>query len=88
VVVTFTDDQGTLETVTSAATTVVGDSIPPNGLPQTLSGNEGQDSIQGGAGADTIFGLGENDIIDGGTGADTIFGGSGNETITAASGQM
>jgi Ca2+-binding RTX toxin-like protein len=86
VVVTYTDDQGTLETVTSAATTVVGDSIPANGLAQTLTGTEGQDSILGGGGIDTIFGLGENDIIDGGTGADTIFGGSGNETITGGAG--
>ncbi|MET3441048.1 Ca2+-binding RTX toxin-like protein [Variovorax paradoxus] len=77
----YTDNGGTLEAVSSAATVVTGDAIPANNAAQILAGNEGQDIIFGGAGADSINGLGENDVIDGGTGADSIAGGAGNDTI-------
>ncbi len=86
VVVTYTDDQGFPNTVTSAATTVTGDFIPANGAAQTLTGTEGQDIILGGGGADNISGLGENDLLDGGAGADNIQGGAGNDTIIGGTG--
>ena len=86
VVVTYTDDQGTVETVTSPATTVVGDFFAANGAAQTLLGTEGQEIINGGGGADIISGFGENDIIDGGTGIDTIAAGAGNDTIAGGDG--
>ena len=50
VVVTFTDLQGHLETVTSDATGVVGDFIAANAAAQTLNGSAGQDIIFGGGG--------------------------------------
>ena len=40
------------------------------------------DDIEGGAGADTIFGGTRDDTIDGGAGADLIFGGTGDDTLT------
>ncbi|WP_137920036.1 peroxidase family protein [Hydrogenophaga sp. 2FB] len=79
--VSFTDNGGTVETVTSAVTVVTGDSIPAAAAAQVLNGTEGQDIIFGGGGADSINGLGENDIIDGGAGADSINAGAGNDTI-------
>src|SRR5262249_42229604 len=72
VVVTYTDDHGTLETLTSAATTVTGDFIPANAAAQTLTGTEGSDIILGGGGADTLNGLGGDDLLDGGAGNDVI----------------
>ena len=86
VVITYTDDQGTIETVTSPATAVTGDFVAASDLVQTLLGTEGQDIINGGGGADIIFGFGENDIIDGGTGIDLIDGGAGNDTIAGGDG--
>ena len=82
VVITYTDDHGTLETVTSAPTIVTGDFIAANAAGQPLTGNEGQDLIFGGGGGDIINGLGEDDRLDGGTGGDIILGGAGNDTIT------
>jgi len=82
VVVTYTDDHGTTETVTSAATTVVGDFIPANAASQTLTGNAGDDLILGGAGNDTLNGLGGGDTLDGGAGTDTLNGGDGNDSLS------
>jgi len=86
VITTYTDDNGTLETVTSATTTVVGDFIPADIAAQILAGNEGQDIIFGGAGGDNISGNGENDLLDGGADADLILGGAGNDTIIGGTG--
>jgi Ca2+-binding RTX toxin-like protein len=80
-VVHYTDDHGTLETLTSAATTVTGDFIDPNNAAQLLTGTEGQDIIFGGGGNDTLNGLGEDDQLDGGAGNDTLTGDAGNDTF-------
>jgi len=85
--VSFTDNGGSLETLTSAVTTVTGDAIPAAAAAQVLNGTEGQDIIFGGGGADTINGLGENDIIDGGAGADNIQAGNGDDTINHTLGE-
>jgi len=82
VVVRYTDDHGTLETLTSAATTVTGDFIDPNAAGQVLTGTNGQDIIFGGGGNDTLNGLGEDDQLDGGTGNDIINAGLGNDTLS------
>ena len=87
VVVTFTDDQGTLETVTSAPTAVVGDFIPANGAGQALAGNEGADLIFGGGGLDAIGSFGGSDTIDGGLGTDLIDAGGGDDIINYTMGQ-
>jgi uncharacterized delta-60 repeat protein len=46
-----------------------------------IYGNEGDDSINAGAGNDTVYGNGGDDTIDGGSGNDTIDGGGGNDTV-------
>ena len=47
----------------------------------TLTGNDSDNSIFGGAGSnDTLIGKGGNDYLDGRTGADSIIGGTGNDT--------
>lgn len=46
----------------------------------------GNDTVSGGAGADSISGGDGNDQIDGGNGADSLRGGTGNDTITGGGG--
>ena len=52
----------------------------------TLTGDDGVNSIQGGAGADTINGGGGNDTLNGAAGGDTINGGEGNDQVFAGDG--
>jgi Ca2+-binding RTX toxin-like protein len=86
VVVTYIiDDQGTRETVTSAATSVVGDVFVGGAGDDIFTGTEGDDIASGGAGDDTLNGLGGNDILNGNDGADTILGGAGNDTLSGGS---
>src|SRR6185295_4529881 len=87
VVVTYTDDQGTAETVASAATTIVGDFIAANGVGQGLPGTAGDDLIFGGGGNDVISALAGSDTIDGGTANDFIDAGAGDDTINYTMGQ-
>ena len=87
VVVTYTDDQGTTETVFSASTTVVGDLFFGVGNAiDILSFTEGEDHVFGNGGNDTLIGLGGNDQIDGGAGNDTLIGGLGADTMTGGIG--
>ena len=86
VVVSFVDDQGTPESVPSAATGVVGDLIFGNDAGNTLIGTAGQDEIFGQGGNDIITALGGNDILDGGLGNDTLNGGTGADTMTGGIG--
>ena len=72
VVVTFTDDGGTPETVTSAATQAVSE----DGI---FFLTEDADNFTGTANADQIWGLGGNDTLFGLGGNDQIFGGLGND---------
>jgi VCBS repeat-containing protein len=58
------------------------ESLDSNGNPRT----GGDDTIDGGAGNDTIFGQNGNDTITGGAGDDWIDGGSGNDTIRGGTG--
>ena len=77
VVVSYTDDGGMDETLTSAATAAVGEDI--------LTGTAGNDSdLQGGAGRQTINGLGGDDTLTGGAGDDVFrfAAGAGSDRIT------
>jgi Ca2+-binding RTX toxin-like protein len=75
--VTFTDGEGTLETVTSAATRAVGNTINGTTGANTLTGTAGDDVITGGRG---------NDTISAGAGDDTIVWSSGIPIIGAPDG--
>ncbi len=86
VVVTYTDDQGTLEPLTSTATTIVGDALTGNGNANILTGTEGQDIISGLGGADVLNGLGGADILNGDAGADAILAGAGDDLISGGAG--
>ncbi|MBU9698758.1 heme peroxidase [Rhodobacteraceae bacterium HSP-20] len=61
--VTFTDGEGTVESVTSAATRAVGN---------TINGTASAETLTGTAGDDVISGLRGNDTINAGAGDDTI----------------
>ena len=80
-VVTYTDDSGFDETVTSAATAAVGDFITGNGQANNLSGTAFSDRIQGLGGADTLNGLGGSDVLEGGGGGDALNGGAGVDSL-------
>ena len=72
VAVTFVDDGGTTETVTSAPTQPVADDL-------LFILTEAADNFTGTAGADEIWGLGGDDTLFGLAGNDLIFGGLGND---------
>jgi len=57
-----------------------------NGLGCTITGTNGNDTLNGTNGADVICGLGGNDTIDGGNGTDTIYGGDGADAISGGNG--
>jgi Ca2+-binding RTX toxin-like protein len=86
VLVTYTDDQGTVETVASAATQAVGDLIFGTNGPDTFIGTDGQDEIFGQGGADILNGLAGNDLLDGGAGNDRLDGGLGADTMSGGLG--
>jgi Ca2+-binding RTX toxin-like protein len=86
VVVTYTDDNGTLETVTSAATTVTGVVFAGGAGSQNFAGTEGDDVASGGAGNDLLNGLGGNDTLSGDAGTDILRGGAGDDLITGGAG--
>jgi len=75
--------------VANTATTVTGgiggDALRGNAaLPNSITGNAGDDSIFGGAGNDTLAGGDGADTITAGSGNDNISGGSGNDVIIMA----
>ncbi|TWC34957.1 Ca2+-binding RTX toxin-like protein [Pseudomonas sp. SJZ079] len=86
VVVTYTDDLGTLETVTSVATSVVTNLIVGTPGNDVLNGTAFADEIQGLAGNDSLFGFAGNDVLIGGAGNDVLSGGSGADTMTGGTG--
>ncbi|OYU01216.1 MAG: hypothetical protein CFE36_12075 [Sphingomonadaceae bacterium PASS1] len=88
VAASFTDGIGTVETLTSSVTGVVGDNFV--GVPvtaRTFTGTAGDDIANGAdatnvlGGSDTMSGLAGNDILNGRAGNDVITGGAGNDTI-------
>ena len=87
VAVTFVDDNGTTETVRSAATDVVGDLIIDTNLATTLMARRARIDIFGQGGNDTLNGAGGNDILDGGAGNDSLIGGAGNDQMSGGTRQ-
>jgi len=54
--------------------------------PLWVDGNNGNDTITGGSGNDTLIGNNGNDMILGGAGTDAVFGGNGNDNIDGGRG--
>ena len=86
VVVSYTDDNGTPETVTSAATALTGNVFQGNGQANSFVGGDGDDIAFGGGGSDSLMGNGGADILNGEGGTDIILGGTGNDVITGGAG--
>ncbi|HSH97045.1 MAG: hypothetical protein ACAH07_11790 [Methylophilaceae bacterium] len=63
------------------------DQLYGDGNANVIAGNDGNDTIDGGAGNDNLAGGNNDDSITGGTGNDTIDGGSGNDWIDATLGK-
>jgi Ca2+-binding RTX toxin-like protein len=90
VIVSFVDGVGTLETVVSDPTGIVGANFVGTAGADIFDGTAGDDIANGGAGPDTLRGFGGNDVLngqggadflDGGEGADRMVGGAGNDTF-------
>ncbi|MGA2498927.1 MAG: beta-propeller domain-containing protein [Tepidisphaeraceae bacterium] len=67
-------------------TVTVGFGVDQAGIPVTILGGPGDDSITGGAENDYIIAGDGNDTVDGGLGDDTIFGGAGNDLLQGGDG--
>lgn len=83
VVLSYTDDQGTLETLTSVPTIATGDLFFGTSKVDTFAGTNGQDIIAGLGNNDILNGLNGDDIFRYtiGDGKDIVDGGSGNDTL-------
>ncbi|WP_223217093.1 peroxidase family protein, partial [Rhizobium cauense] len=92
VTVSYTDDSGYLETVTSQMTAVIGDNnggavndtLNGTADPNLINGRDGNDVLNGLQGDDVINGGDDNDTLNGGAGNDTLNGGAGTDTATYA----
>jgi len=62
-------------------------SVTCNGLPATIVGTDGGETLNGTPGRDVIHGRGGNDVIRGNGGRDIICGGSGNDRLFGGSGR-
>ena len=87
---TIVMDLGTMERVTvnmlGGDDLITVDPTVPGTIPFTIDGGDGNDTINAGAGADTLLGGLGNDIINGGAGIDSLQGGDGNDTLTGGPG--
>jgi Ca2+-binding RTX toxin-like protein len=83
VIVSYTDNHGTVETLTSAASgSVVGDRFVGTAANDTFGpGTAGDDVVLGGGGADTLTTGAGADVVSGDGGDDTINTGAGNDVI-------
>ncbi|MFI8748322.1 peroxidase family protein [Pseudomonas sp. NPDC077186] len=85
--VSYTDNRGTLESLTSAATAVIASAvIMGTNAANTLNGTALDDHIVGLGGDDVLNGLGGDDILDGGDGNDVLNGGAGNDELIGGAG--
>ena len=57
------------------------DVINASGMPSTISGGDGHDTLWGGSGADQLRGFGGNDSLRGGDGDDALFGDTGSDAL-------
>jgi Ca2+-binding RTX toxin-like protein len=81
VIVSYTDNHGTAESVTSAATGVTGDLFVGTDAANTWTGTAGDDVARGAGGNDTLNAAGGNDLVSGDGGDDTINVSTGNDVM-------
>ena len=60
--------------------------MQPNDGDQLLNGTAGADIISGGGGNDILYGNGGDDVLNGDAGDDTLFGGDGNDILSGGAG--
>ena len=82
VTVSFVDNAGSLETTTSAITTVVGELFNGGAGVDVKTGTAGQDEYHGGGGNDNLATGVEDDIVSGDAGDDTVSVAAGDDLIT------
>jgi Ca2+-binding RTX toxin-like protein len=85
-VVTFTYQAFDGQALSHVATVTITVRAGCDGVPATIVGTAGNDTLDGTGGNDVIVGLGGNDTIDAGSGDDRVCGGSGRDGIEAGSG--
>ena len=86
--VTYTDGNGTTETLTSDLSgKIENDGRTSTEADDNLVFLSGADEVTAGAGSDKVNGGGGNDMLDGGTGADTLLGGSGSDELLGGEGE-
>ncbi len=64
----------------------IGNETEDSNSQDTLNGESGDDSLDGGDGKDQLFGKAGNDLLKGGTGNDLLYGQSGNDLLYGQSG--
>jgi Ca2+-binding RTX toxin-like protein len=81
VVVSYTDNHGTGESVTSAPSGVTGDVFVGTANADVFNGTAGRDKASGLGGDDTLNTGAADDVVEGGAGDDTISTAAGNDVI-------
>ncbi|AQZ34168.1 heme peroxidase [Pseudomonas sp. LPH1] len=86
VMVRYTDNGNTLESLTSAATAVLAGIMVMTTFGGTLTGTAGSEIMLGSDGDDILLGMGGDDTLEGGAGNDTLSGGAGNDSMSGGLG--
>ncbi|MFI8608431.1 peroxidase family protein [Pseudomonas sp. NPDC077649] len=81
VVISYTDNGNTLESLTSAATAVLAGIMVMTTFGGTLTGTAGAEIMLGSDGDDRLLGMGGDDTLEGGAGNDVLIGGTGNDIM-------
>ncbi len=81
VVIEFVDDHGAAESLTSAATDLVGDVFVGTEVNDSWSGTSSTDQAYGNGGVDRLQGLGGDDLLRGDAGDDVLQGGIGDDVM-------
>lgn len=85
VTASYTDLQGTAESVSSASTANVANlPVPTDG--KIINGTKGNDKLVGGDGNDSLYGSSGDDKLNGGAGDDCLTGGKGDDSLTGGTG--
>jgi Ca2+-binding RTX toxin-like protein len=85
-IASFSDDGGTLESVPSAATGVVGDVFLGTANNDVFNGTAGRDNADGNGGNDTLTTGDADDVATGNAGNDTLQMGAGNDVANGGAG--